>query len=217
MSGPNGLHSVANLNERRKCPKHPSKRKFYSADSAQAAAAERSKVSGLEIEPYLCDGCGHYHLTKSTGGSNTVLRDGKFSVGEFASVASPRHPVFTDGDAPPVPGDHPSRVKFLREWLMTNPEPTTEEALAALGGCSKVALRMAMAEVGFSNTRGRRARWVRRVAEPDQAPEPTIPETAPTRRIVNVERIRHIPVGDLLDSYAAIGMSLVLVVDGPDA
>ncbi|QNL30281.1 helix-turn-helix DNA binding domain protein [Microbacterium phage ClearAsMud] len=281
MSGSNGFHPVINLNERQKCPKHPTKRKYTDGAEAGIAAQKRSKESKLDIVAYMCEACGHYHLTKNVGGDSVTLPDGKFTVGEFKQLA-PSHPVFSGNpaDEPPiVPGDHATRVKFTRRFLETNPEPTSEELCLALGGCTKDSLRKIMRELGYRNTRGRHARWVpgkseaeeRREAaeaaieadvsretsvdpEPDvevrlrtdsEFHQPTVedvrtpvdlsydndaPERPTTRwhggrdepwreaRVIeNVDRLRHMPLGDLLDTYAAAGMRLVLSLEDAHA
>lgn len=253
MSGSNGLHPVVNLKERQKCPAHPSKRKWTSHKEAQEAAVKSSRQSKLTIIAYMCEACGHYHLTRSLGGDSVTLPGGQFSVGEFKAKA-PHHPVFAsspDDDLPLVPGDHETRVKFARRYLEQNPEPTSEEMCEAIGGCTKETLRRVMKELNYRNTRGRFARWV---PNPPPAPDPRLadePETAqgateaepdtrtpldlsydndapeeppavwqggrerPWRaaREVEVERIRHIPLGDLLDTYSSAGYRLVLTLE----
>lgn len=163
--GPNGLHPVVNLEERRKCPLHPTKARFTESE-ADREGRIRSRDTGLNIEGYLCPGCGYWHLTKNSHG--TVGKGGQYSVGEFKS---PNHPVFSgnapeddsetdDEGLPLVPGNHDARVKLARALLETNPEPTSDELCEALGGCTKNTLRKVMGELGYRNTRGRFARWV---------------------------------------------------------
>lgn len=241
-AGSNGLHPVANLQERQKCEAHPSKRKWCDGEEARAEARRRSREAKMEIGAYLCDSCGCYHLTKSTGGDSITLQDGKYTVGEFQSLA-PDHPVFATAENPEppiVPGDHETRVKFARRFLTDHPgiEPTTEQMCEALGGCTPGMLRKVMADLGYRNTRGRSARWVR-----DEEPidVPVTPRDTPagfevfdrrTRSVLGVveestpepdvsretsedlwvdvehERIRHLAVGDLIDAYAAAGFSI---------
>lgn len=279
MSGSNGLHPVVNLNERQKCPAHPSKRKYTDGAEAGRAAQQRTKDTGIPIQAYLCEACGHYHLTKSTGGDSMTLPDGKFSVGEFKALA-PNQPVFSgspEEEPPIVPGDHETRVKFARRFLESNPEPTSEELCLALGGCTRDILRRVMKDLGYRNTRGRHARWVkglsegaqrrqqneadidvpvidRATGEPVDDPEPPVdvrlrphvsretssdertpldlsydndaPETPRTRwhggrdepwreaRVIeNLERLRHVALGDLIDTYRAAGFTLVLSLE----
>ncbi|QDP43603.1 helix-turn-helix DNA binding domain protein [Microbacterium phage Tyrumbra] len=248
MSGSNGFHPVVNLKERVKCPAHPSKRKYTDGAEAGRAAQQRSKESGLDIVPYLCEACGHYHLTKKSGGDSVTLPEGKFTLGEFKALA-PNHPVFSgsaEEEPPIVPGDHATRVKFARRLLESNPEPTSEELCLALGGCTKDSLRKIMRELGYRNTRGRFARWVKddREEAPEPTPEPDVPrgtsldveydndapETPRTvwhggreepwreaRLIENSERLRHVPLGDLIDTYAAAGLRLVLSLEDAHA
>lgn len=259
MSGSNGLHPVVNLNERQKCPIHPSKRKYSDGAEAGRAAQQSSKNSGLDIAPYLCEGCGFYHLTKKVTGDTAQLPDGKFSIGEFKALA-PNHPVFSgnpEEEPPIVPGDHATRVKFARRFLESNPEPTSEELCMALGGCTKDILRRVMRDLGYRNTRGRFARWVKdeppvddpidvpvidretgeAVSEPEGDRKPldlSYDNDAPDRPAVHwiggrevpwrvarliegTDRIRHVALGDLIDTYAAAGYRLVLHLEEADA
>lgn len=250
MSGSNGLHPIVNLNEKQKCPAHPSKRKYSDGAEAGRAAQRSSKSAGMRIEPYLCEACGFYHLTKSTGGDTVQLPDGKFSVGEFKALA-PNHPVFSgnpEEEPPIVPGDHETRVKFARRFLQSNPEPTSEELCLALGGCTKDILRKVMRELGYRNTRGRSARWVKNVDPPVQEGTSDATESEPDTRtpldlsydndepekprrwhggtdipwrearvVENTDRIRHLALGDLIDTYAAEGLRPVLSLEDADA
>ncbi|AWY06779.1 DNA binding protein [Microbacterium phage Quhwah] len=279
MSGSNGFHPVVNLTERQKCPKHPTKRKWSDGGEAGREAQRRSKESKLTIVPYMCEACGHYHLTKQSGGDSVILPEGKFTVGEFKAMA-PDHPVFANNpaDEPPiVPGDHATRVKFARRFLEDHPEPTSEQLCQAIGGCTKDTLRKIMRELGYRNTRGRHARWVPGKSEAEERreaaeaaidsdvsretsvdPEPDVdvhlrpefrqpnvddlrtpvdlsydndaPETPTTRwhggrdepwreaRVIeNLDRIRHVALGDLIDTYAAAGMRLVLSLEDAHA
>lgn len=268
MSGSNGLRPVENLAERRKCPLHPTKAKFSEA-AAIVEADLRSKRTKLNIEPYLCEGCGFWHLTKNSHG--TVGKGGKYSTGEFKAVA-PNHPVFSgepaevdetdDEGLPLVPGDFDTRVRFARAFLEENPEPTSEQMCAHLGGCTKDSLRKVMHHLGYHNTRGRTARWVKDEAPTDEPPmsaadllreqrhrqgrellevevddrtpldlsyDNDAPETSmrwhggrdiqwrEARVVENTDRIRHVALGDLLDTYAAAGFRLVLSLEVADA
>lgn len=47
MSGPNGLHPVANLAERQKCPLAPTKRRYIDGSEAGREAQKRAKSTGL--------------------------------------------------------------------------------------------------------------------------------------------------------------------------
>ena len=236
MSGSNGIHPVVNLNERQKCPAHPTKRRWSDGAEAGRAAQERSKESKLTIVAYMCEACGYYHLTKNSGGDSATLPDGKFSVGEFRAMA-PNHPVFANNpaDEPPiVPGDHETRIRFARRFLEANPTPTSEQLCEAIGGCTKDTLRRVMKDLGYRNTRGRYAHWVKNEPVDDRTPLDTeydndAPEE-PTRwhggrdipwreaRLVdNLDRLRHIALGDLIDTYSAAGLTLVLSLEGKDA
>ncbi len=236
MSGPNGLHPVANLTERQKCPLNPTKRKYSDGAEAGREAQKRAKSTGLPIEAYMCEGCGNYHLTKGSRGGNGPLPDGKFTVGEFRAKA-PSHPVFADNvteEPPIVPGDHETRLRFAREFLLTHPTPTSDEMCEAIGGCTKDTLRRVMKDLGYRNTRGRYAHWVKNEPADDRTPLDTeydndAPEE-PTRwhggrdipwreaRLVdNLDRLRHIALGDLIDTYSAAGLTLVLSLEGKDA
>ncbi|QGJ95287.1 DNA binding protein [Microbacterium phage Jayden] len=183
----------------------------------------------------MCDGCGNYHLTKASRGGNGPLPDGKFTVGSFESKA-PNHPVFarTEPEEPIIPGDHETRLRFAREFLITNPEPTSEQMCEAIGGCTKDTLRKVMKDLGYRNTRGRHARWVKNEPADERTPldleyDNDAPEK-PTRwhggrdipwreaRLVEgLDRLRHIALGDLIDTYAAAGLRLVLSLEDADA
>lgn len=257
MSGSNGLHPVVNLGERQKCPLHPTKRRYTDGAEAGREAQKRSKATKLPIEAYMCEGCGHYHLTKASRGGNGPLPDGKFTVGEFQSM-TPNHPVFAGNpaDEPPiVPGDHATRVKFAKRFIEENPTPTSEELCQAIGGCTKDTLRRVMKELGYRNTRGRYAHWVKDDrAEPEtvnseDADDDVSRETSPheprpaldlsydndaperpemwqggtwipwrnVRAVENLDRLRHVPLGDLIDTYAAAGLTLTLTLEDSNA
>jgi uncharacterized protein YlaI len=225
MSGTNGLTPVANLSERQKCPTHPSKRRYHTSEEADVAARKRARETRLPIEAYLCPDCGSYHLTKTNGGTNLRLQNGKLTVGEFKSLA-PTHPVFSGTPEPEepdpstlplVPVGHDARVRVARRWLAERPEhePSTSEVSEVLGGATREAVRNVMRDLGYRNTNGRSARWVK----DEPAPEPERPQAAPeaTNDAAPDERvwrdlltapIEHMTVGDLIAAYAAYGVTL---------
>lgn len=214
--GANGLSPIENLADRQKCPLHPSKRKFATTASAKKAAAERSKETGLDIGAYLCEGCGSYHLTRNTGGDSITLVEGKVTVGEYRPLD---HPAFGErpalDDPSPIPGDHDTRVRFMRAWLAERPgaEPTSTEIREALA-CSNDTVRQTMRALGYRNTGGRTARWI----EAEPTPEPEImPQDAPGRDLtawdaIRLESIAHLSIGDLLAVYGAAGIEVRLQV-----
>ena len=239
--GGNGLNPLVNLEERRKCPLHPTKARF-SESEAEAEGKKRSKATKLTIEPYLCPGCGYWHLTKNSFG--TPGKGGKYTVGEFQS---PNHPVFAnapqdeietdDEGLPIVPGDFDTRVRFAMALLEENPEPTSDELCEAMGGCTKGSLRKVMLHLGYRNTRGRNARWVKGRSAADllrekneqeaaaidvpvidrstgqPVPEPDVPVTlradyASPWTDLDPARIGHVAIGDLIATYAAAGLDV---------
>jgi hypothetical protein len=223
VSGSNGLHPVANLTERQKCPEHPTKMKYADGESARAEAARRS-TKRMPIAAYLCTGCGQYHLTKSVGGDSITLHDGKLTVGEFQSpdrtAKAPPEP-----ELPLVVANHNARVKVVRAYLLENPSPTSEELCAHLGGCTKSTLSKVMKELAYHNTRGRNAKWIPDTVPPAidvpvvhrasgksvKAPVDIRPDQRP--RTVDLNRIHHVAIGDLVESYAAAGFRLVLTLE----
>ncbi|QDH93121.1 helix-turn-helix DNA binding domain protein [Microbacterium phage Margaery] len=209
--GSNGLRPIENLAERQKCPEAPTKRKFTTTTEAWTEARKRTAESGIDIAPYACAGCGFYHLTKKVTGSDTLTRQegGKVVTGAQRKNA---HPVFgstpervtlPEPEEEPMPGNHDARVKFALAVLEHNPEPTTADIQAACG-CSKDAVRTVMHELGYRNTKGRHAVW-RKPAEPE--PEPQIGEDNGWSTL-DLERINHMPIGDLIAAYRLIGVEL---------
>ena len=253
--GSNGLPVVQNLNDRLKCPAHPTKRRWVDGDLTREEAERRTRSlnkRGVKIEAYLCDSCGNYHLTKSTGGQNVILPDGQYTVGEFQSRVPDERvlPTPEDPEPPIVPGDFDTRLRFARRYLEQNPEPTSEEMCEALGGCTRDSLRKVMQALGYRNTRGRSARWVkiatsdgrtkddvsRETSESDDIHVPVIDRAtgkpveldpsqafdagpaphweakpqagAPLWIDLDLTRIQHLAVGDLVNAYAAAGFNV---------
>jgi hypothetical protein len=217
MSGSNGLTPITNLAERTKCPTHPTKRKYTTSDEAKDAAERRARSTRLPIEAYLCPDCGTYHLTKSAGGDNVTLSGGKLTVGEFKAL-SPRHPVFSGGshDEPepdPIPANNDARIRVMRGWLALNPdaEPSTAEVSQILVGASREAVRLVMRSLGYRNTNGRTARWVKDESM-NERPQAAAEEPNARWLDVDVNKVAHIAVGDLVAAYSAIGWDLHIEV-----
>jgi hypothetical protein len=210
--GSNGLPAIANLAERQKCPDAPTKRKFTTTEEAWTEARKRSQDAGLDIAPYACPGCGGYHLTKKVTGSDTLTRQEGGRVVTGALRRKSKHPVHApavirqtlpEPEADPVPGNHDARIKFVNALLEHNPEPTTADVQAALD-CSKETARKVMTEIGYRNTKGRHAHWVK---IDTHTPEPAITE-GESWQTLDLDRLNHMPIGDLIAAYRLIGVEL---------
>lgn len=205
MSGPTGASPVAILSERQRCPEAPTKRKYATSDEAWDAARARTAETHIEIAPYACAGCGHFHLTKNVTGSDVLTRQDGGLVLTGAQRKS-NHPVFArraerdERFLPVTPGNRGARIRAAQTLLATIPEPTTADVKAALN-CSVPTAQEVMRELGYVSTRGRKARWVK--AEDAPAPKPR-----PEWETLDTSRIAHMPVGDLLAAYAALGVEI---------
>lgn len=213
--GSNGLPAIANLADRQKCPEAPSKRKFATTEEAWAEARKRTADSGIDIAPYACPGCGGYHLTKKVTGSDTLTRQEGGKVVTGAQRRNSRHPVHAptivrqtlpEPEEEPTPGNHDARVKFANRLLEHNPEPTTTEVQAALA-CSKDIVRTVMQGLGYVNTKGRHARWRKAEAIHEAAREAALTE-AESWHTLDLDRVAHMPIGDLIAAYRLIGVEL---------
>lgn len=215
-AGSNGLTPIENLDQRRKCPINPTKARFTER-AAHAEARARAERTGLPIEPYLCEGCGFWHLTKSSRGTARLKR-GKYTTGDLR-VLAPTHPVFSGADmpddSPAIPGNRLARLRVLSRWLEANADvtPTSAELTELLGGTlSRDTLRSLMRELGYRNTGGRSARWV-----PDIMSEPEPPHTPPQEAVstwldVDAERVGALAVADVIAAYEAIGLHVRIQV-----
>ncbi|QHB37060.1 helix-turn-helix DNA binding domain protein [Microbacterium phage Matzah] len=210
--GSNGLRPIENLSERQRCPEAPTKRKFTTTEEAWTEARKRTAESSIDIAPYACAGCGMYHLTKKVTGSDTLTRQDGGKVVTGALRRKSKHPVHApaimrqtlpEPEADPVPGNHDARIKFVTALLEHNPEPTTADVQAALD-CSKGTASKVMVEMGYRNTKGRHAHWIKVASD---EPEPAITE-GESWQALDLDRLNHMPIGDLIAAYRLIGVEL---------
>ncbi|QDH93310.1 helix-turn-helix DNA binding domain protein [Microbacterium phage Cressida] len=208
--GSNGLPAIANLSDRQKCPEAPTKRKFTTTEEAWTEARKRTTESGIDIAPYACAGCGAYHLTKKVTGSDTLTRQEGGKVVTGALRRKSKHPVHAPAvvratlpEPEPTPGNHDARIKFAAALLEHNPEPTTADVRAALN-CSQDTARKVMIEMGYRNTKGRHAHWEKISTD---TPQPAITE-AESWQTLDLDRLNHMPIGDLIAAYNLIGVQL---------
>lgn len=218
MSGSNGLSPIEVLADRQKCPEAPTKKKYRTTDEAWTAARERREDTGLDIAPYACSGCGYYHLTKKVTGSDTLTRQ-TVALAVTGAQRKSNHPVFArvpervtlpEPETPPVPGDRDTRLRAARALVAETPEPTSAEVRDALA-CSNDTARDVMRLLGYENTKGRNARWVKRGEEHPALTEPEIGEEARWVTL-DLDRVAHMPIGDLVAAYRLVGIDLRIQV-----
>jgi len=194
-----------------KCPAKPSKRRWGSIPEAWEAADRRSEEVGLEIVPYRCDSCGFLHLTKRMGGTSEVERVSGYEI--F------------------VPTNTATRRAALKVFLDGKNSVTTEELMGVLN-LTRGAVGKYMIERGWRNTLGRSARWVLdQPVEPAPEPHPHLqavekrtetPIDMAKRRhpsskdvgwrpVMNLDRIRHMAIGDLIETLEAVGLEFRLM------
>jgi len=225
MRGSNGLAPIVNVSARAKCPDSPTKKKFLTSDEAWTEAHKRSEEAGVDIAPYACAGCGAFHLTRKVNGSDVLTRqDGGKVVTGAQRRKGRNHPVFArpvervtlpepESTEPPIPGNRDARLKALRAWLEDGREPTTKEVADTLSGSvARDTVRDLMRSLGYRNTGGRSARWVRKDGSGQERPQAAAQATNEAWHDVAPDRVAHIAVGDLLAAYAAIGWDIRIEV-----
>ncbi|WKW87102.1 hypothetical protein SEA_NICOLE72_65 [Microbacterium phage Nicole72] len=222
--GSNGLAPIVNVSARAKCPESPTKKKFLTSDEAWEEAHKRSENAGVRIAPYACSGCGTFHLTRKVDGSDVLTRQdgGKVVTGAQRRIGR-NHPVFSrpvervtlpepEPTEPPVPGNRDARLKVLTAWLGDEREPTSKEVAEVLGGSvARDTARDLMRSLGYRNTGGRSARWVRKGSERPQAAAEganSAPSDERTWRTLLTAPVEHMTVGDLIAAYRAYGVEL---------
>jgi hypothetical protein len=101
----------------------------------------------------------------------------------------------------------------MRGWLALNPdaEPSTAEVSQILVGASREAVRLVMRSLGYRNTNGRTARWVKDESM-NERPQAAAEEPNARWLDVDVNKVAHIAVGDLVAAYSAIGWDLHIEV-----
>lgn len=165
MKGDNGLTPGEQLANRTKCPEHPTKRKITALDEAEEAAAEASKKAGRTIVPYACAGCGYYHVTGKTNGSD-VVHAGKGGTIKTAAMdmreaTYARTTVAERVQLVPsevVPSNVAARRKVLIGYLADRTEVSTDEVAEVLHA-SRHTVWKYMNELGWKSSRGPGAMW----------------------------------------------------------
>ena len=163
--GTNGIDPRLALMEREKCKLFPNKKIYKSSEEAWDAAHERSKEAHMKIVPYVCDGCGWFHLTSSKTVNDKVI---PAEVGITTTTLKRKTPVSNTAipirkdmsdNGLTIPGNFEAGVKMLTAFLKDKTSATKEELLEALPGVSKNSLTRYMKRVGWYNTRGRNPLW----------------------------------------------------------
>lgn len=205
--------------ESSKCPTHPTKRMWTDPIEAIREAEARTIAAKMPIAAYRCDACHDIHLAKRAN-----IREGSLI----------ERPPVREEEPPLVLGNVEAKRKALREFLESRTTTTTAE-LCELLGVKRKSLTTYMAEHDWYNTRGAHAVWKPRhpAEQPEPAPMPAKltavdkpvdkpielakrrhPSAAQVgwRPMGNVERIRHLALGDLLDTFHAAGMEIRIMV-----
>lgn len=212
--------------EHSKCAAHPTKRAWKSEAEAIREAEARSEAARMPIVAYRCESCKDIHLCKRAN-----ARPG--------SILEREEPV--RAELPAIPGNTDAKQKALDEYLAGRTSATTEELLAVIGVGHSKSLTRYMAGRPWHNTRGRNARWVpdadqstapagfeifdrkTRQLKPVDKPVDVTPIDLAKRRhpssqdvgwrpMTRIDPIRHMPLGDLLDTLLAAGMEVRIQV-----
>jgi hypothetical protein len=199
-----------------KCPAHPTKRMWTDPIEAIREAEVRSTAAKMPIAAYRCDGCGNAHLCKLDNvrpGSLLTRPERNFEV--FKPVR---------------PGNSDAKRKLLLEYLDGRTEATSEVLMTLLDVTNTRTVGRYMQEIGWYNTRGRNAVWKLREEKPVEVEAPKRKLAAvekPTDKPIDLakrrhpsaqntgwvgmtglDKIRHIALGDLIDTLAAAGREL---------
>ena len=202
--------------ERSKCPAHPTKRMWEDPNQAIREAEVRSTAAKMPIAAYRCDACGNAHLCKRANAhpGSILEREAPQRANDFE--------VFVK------PGNAEARRKVLSQFLQGQGSVTTEEVIDYLG-VGRAVVGKCMTELGWHSTRGRSARWIpnaesapiaplvqplRAVGSPVDKPVELAKRRHPSsqdagwRLMTQMDRIRHMPIGDLIDTLEAVGLEL---------
>lgn len=191
-----------------KCPAHPTKRMWTDPIQAIREAETRSEIAPVPIAAYRCDACGNAHLCK-----RSAVRPG--SLLEHPEVER-NWEVF-----PAKPGNSAAIQKMLAALLEGRTEIASSEVIQKLE-LSRPTMRKHMEAAGWKSGSGRTAKWTPKAT--------TLAAVTPIQEPVNIEleasiarhpasqinpwsefgmdRVRHIPLGDLIDTLAAAGVEL---------
>ena len=129
---------------------------------------------------------------------------------KLAPTISPAALIAGEPEEPPIPGDRDTRLRAARALVAETPEPTSAEVRDALS-CSNDTARDVMRLLGYENTKGRNARWVKRGEEHPALTEPEIGEEAGWITL-DLDRVSHMPIGDLIAAYRLVGIDLRIQV-----
>lgn len=199
---------------RERCVEFPSKRRFTGFADAQRAAELRRNDTGLDIRPRECAHCDGWHLA-DFGNGDKPLADLRIATA-------------------PVPEGSDSRVQTLAAWIDSgHPYPSTNEIVSEFGWHRKTVSDY-MVTLGYVAERGRGARWAKRqqvervaklelVPAPEEKHTPTPELEAAMRRhpaalaagwevIARDDLVRHISLGDFIDSLAVAGVEVRIQV-----
>jgi len=220
------VHAEPATLERSKCPSHPTKRAWPNPLEAIREAEARSEAAKMAIVAYKCDACEQYHLCKRANAhpGSVVERE-----------------ALPERELSVVLGNKEARIKALAGLLNGRTEVTSAEIEDFLGVGIKTYGPM-MRTLKWYNTRGRHARWVpnptpatvevRSTGVPpnfevfkgkgmtkrnlhaldDSASRHPAAAQAGWRPMTKLDSIRHMPLGDLIDTLHAAGMEIRIQV-----
>lgn len=166
MAGTNGLDPRDQLIEKSKCPSSPTKKKYLNSEEAWEAARHRTAESGIDIVAYACPGCGHFHLSKKTTGSDVVVKAPiGITTGALRKITPDRRVVLTGRtelppEGPIVPGNPDARRKALAAFLEGKDTASTAEVVVGVG-IGRHSVAKYMSEIGWRIGRGPGAKWTR--------------------------------------------------------
>lgn len=161
----NGLNPIEQLSERQKCPTNPTKRKYKTLAEAEDAAATSSARAHRTIVPYACAGCGFFHLTSKSAGSDEAYADSKGAIKTTAlqvresshikPVIPERREIVSDEV---IPANMAARRKVLVNFLEGCTEVSTDEVIQLLH-CSRHSAQRLLHDLGWKASRGPGAVW----------------------------------------------------------
>lgn len=200
--------------ERSKCETHPTKRAWPDPMEAIREAEARSEAAKMAIVAYKCDSCHQFHLCKRANARPGSLVE--------RPEAERKWEVFTK----PTAGNADAKRKILRSFLAERTEANAVEIMELLS-IGRASVGGYMRELGWHNTRGPHAKWV-----PTKTAPPAVTVKSPRhltavdesmsrhpaaavagwRPMRTLDRVRHMPIGDLLDTLEAAGLEVRLQV-----
>lgn len=214
-----------------KCLAHPTKRMWTDPMEAVREAEVRSQIAPVPIAAYRCDSCGNAHLCKAS-----AVRAG--TLLERPTEPERNWEVFPN----PKPGNHAAIRKGVVALLEGRTEISSREIKETLG-ISQNTVMVHMRQLGWKNGTGRSAKWTPKpgtlVTEPHLRPVPTPLQVEKAQafagaerkeleasvarhpasqlnswRNLEMDRVRHVPLGDLVDVLSAAGVELRIQTRG---